>query len=254
MNNPPRLTNAYAREYYDAQVGPLSSYQDQRWHSSPVREFEYRQTKRALLAALAGRTYKNALEIGPGDGVWTALVRERVSGALHLIEQSGEMLARAKERFAAVPGITFEHADFAASNPPGGSELIVAVRCFEYFEDKPGALKKMQTLLTPGGKLIIITKNPQMLTSVPAQGQVLHEAQISRARIHALAFGAGLRVEHVYPAILRWKAAYPVMRGLFDLLHRAAVATRGLLVVPGINTYAAESYVYVMSAYKHGQD
>lgn len=246
MNTIPRLTDNYARDYYDTQVAPLSSYENQRWHSSVVQEFEYRQTARALAAALAGRPYQDALELGPGDGVWTPMLRARASGRLHLVEQSKEMLVRAQERLAPLPGITYEHSDFSASNPPAGNGLIVAVRCFEYFEDKEGALKKMRDLLSPGGRIIIITKNPQMLTTAPAQGQMLHSDQVSRAQMRSLAAAAGLRVVAVYPAILRWKAVYAPMRAVFDVLHRVAVATQGLLVVPFVNTYAAESYAYVL--------
>lgn len=242
------LSNDYVREYYDAQVGPLSSYEEQRWHSSPVREFEYRQTRRSLEAALAGRTFGRALEIGPGDGVWSALIRARVSGRMHLVEQSQEMLKRAQERLSPLGNITFERADFSASNPPGSNDLIIAVRCFEYFEDKEGALKKMRALLAPGGRIVIVTKNPRMLTSVPAQARTLHAAQVNRRQMAALAAAAGLRVESAYPAVLRWKAKYAPMRAAFDLMQRAAVASRGALAVPLIRTYAAESYAYILSS------
>ncbi|HEV7449302.1 MAG TPA: class I SAM-dependent methyltransferase [Candidatus Paceibacterota bacterium] len=254
MSSGEHLSNEYAREYYDAQVGPLSSYEEQRWHTDPVREFEYNQTKRALSAALLGRTDGKALEIGPGDGVWTSLIREHVSGPMHLVEQSQEMLTRAQARLAALQGLTFERADFLASTPAAGNDLIVAVRCFEYFEDKEGALKKMRGLLSPGGRIVIITKNPQMITSVPAQSKTLHQGQVSRTQMRGLAAATGLRVVDIYPAILRLKATRAFMRSFFDVLHRAAVTTRGLLVVPFLNTYATESYVYVLCADTHGQN
>lgn len=245
MNNQP-LTNTYAKEYYDAQIAPLSSYEQGRWHSSPIREFEYGQMKRTLEKALQGRTYRNAIEIGPGDAVWTGLLRQYVTGNIHLVEQSEEMLKRAKDKAAALGGVTFEHSDFLASRPPSAAELVTAIRCFEYFEDKLGALKKMRALLTSQGKLVIITKNPKLMTHTSVQHRTIHSGQLSRQEMQRLAREAGLTIVESYPAVLRWKASWGVMRVVFDLFHRVVVGTRGHLIVPFVNTYAAESYVYVM--------
>ena len=235
------LTNAYVKDYYNAQVGALTSYTDDRWHSSPVRKFEYRQTVRALQKALAGRTFEHAVEIGPGDAVFTPLIKAHVTGRLHLVEQSSEMLARAKAKLQGVAGITFEEGDFLSSNPPAGNELVIAIRCFEYFEDKPGALKKMRALLKDGGRLIIVTKNPRMVTSRPAQGKQLHSDQVSRERMQQIASAAGFTLEHAYPAVLRMKATLLPLRIAFDLIHRLSVALR---VDLPLATYATESYVY----------
>ena len=248
MTSENQLSNKYVREYYDAQVGVLTSYTDDRWHSSPLREFEYQQTKRALEKALTGADYTNAVEIGPGDGVWTGLIKEHVSGSLHLVEQSQEMLARAKGRFSEVSGISFEHADFLLSDPPRDNDLVIAIRCFEYFEDKEAALIKMKNLLAPGGTLIIVTKNAQLATTTPVQHQTLHSDQLSRNQMTALATRAGFTMRHAYPAVLRWKAAYAPMRLLFNVLHHVGVWSRGALTVPFLTTYATESYVYEMRA------
>ncbi|MES2995153.1 MAG: methyltransferase domain-containing protein [Patescibacteria group bacterium] len=242
------LTNEYAKRYYDTQVGPLESYTQDRWHSSPVRAFEYRQTKRALEEALGNRTYGRALEVGPGDGVWTELIKSKVTGPLYLVEQSQEMLKRAQARFTGMEGISFEHSDFQASNPPGENDLIAAIRCFEYFDDKPGALAKMRTLLAPGGRIIIITKNAKLITTASSQNQTLHSDQLTRSDMQSLARQAGLTIEHTYPAVLRWKAAFAPMRVLFDVAHRIAVWSHGALVVPFLTERATESYVYVMRA------
>lgn len=235
------LTNAYVKDYYNAQVGALSSYTDDRWNSSPVRKFEYRQTVRALEKALAGRMFLSAVEIGPGDAVFTPLIKKHVEGRLHLVEQSSEMLTRAKAKLASVKDITFEEGDFLTSNPPTENELVIAIRCFEYFENKPGALKKMRALLTNTGRLVIVTKNPAMITSRPAQGKQLHSDQVSRERMQHIAAEAGFTLEHAYPAVLRMKATFSPLRIAFDLLHRLSVMFR--MELP-FATYATESYTY----------
>lgn len=242
------LTNAYAQTYYDEQVAPLASYEEQRWHTTPVQEFEYGQTARALRGALGSRAFDTALEIGPGDAVWTPLVREHVKGSVHLVEQSGEMLVRAQKKLAGAQGITFEHSDFLASHPPHAVELIVAMRCFEYFEDKAGALKKMKELLAPDGRIILVTKNPKLVTGTSVQHKTLHSNQVTVEDMEHLAAGAGLRVECVYPAIVRWKASWAVMRLIFNALHALGVWSRGRVWIPLVFDRAAESYLYVMAA------
>lgn len=247
MEHAGKLKNDYVKEYYDAQVGGLpGTYTDDRWHSSKVREFEFRQTLRALRHALGGRSYERGIEVGPGDGVWTPYVKSSVKGRLLLIEQSSEMLVRAKERLAAIPNLAFENSDFLAADPEGDNDLVVAIRCFEYFEDKEGALKKMRELITRGGKIIIITKNKEMLTTRSVQGNRLHSDQVSRSDIRLLAGKANLVVESIYPAVLRWKASWAGMRMLFDVLHRIAVWTNGVLAIPFFSNFATESYVYIL--------
>ncbi len=247
-----KLKNEYVQEYYNAQVGALAtSYTDDRWHSSKVQEFEYEQTRRALEKALGIDMVSRALEIGPGDGVWTSIIFSRVTEGLHLVEQSQAMLTLAKKHLAGVSGITFEHGDFLKSNPPEHNDLVVAVRCFEYFEDKPAVLKKIHNLLTKDGRVIIITKNPKLLTSVPSQSKLLHSAQVSVGEMRLLAEEAGFNVTSVYPAVLRWKATFPPMRVLFTVLHKLAVASSGALQIPFISTFATESYVYVLSKKAH---
>ena len=241
-----QLDNAYVKKYYDAHVRSLrETYTDARWHSSVVREFDYRQTLRALQKALAHAHAKTAIEIGPGDGVWTPILRRFVSGRIHLVEQSDEMLAQAQKRLQDIPDITFERADVMESNPPAGVDLIVAIRCFEYFKEKKAALNKMFALLAPGGRLVIVTKNAQFITSASVQGETVHSDQLSRAQMRALLRESGLRVESVYPAIFRWKAGNALMRVLFDAAQRVAVASGGRIQIPLLATYAAESFVYV---------
>jgi len=202
--NETNLSNAYAKDYYDKQVGSLDkTYEDFRWHSTPSQEFEYNQTSRAIDSALSGMEYKNALEIGPGDGVWTRKIHKCVGGDMHLVEQSKEMFEQAKENLNDISGITFENSDFMKSICSGEKDLIFASRCFEYFNEKALSLKKMFELLNPDGRLIIITKNSKLLTSKSAQGKTLHSDQLSREQMRKLLVDNGFVIERIYPAVMR---------------------------------------------------
>lgn len=242
------LNNKYVQDYYDEQVSSLgSSYTESRWFSSVVRTFEYNQTKRALEQALnsVGK-FKAAVEIGPGDAVWTPLIAARVSERLHLVEQSKAMHDQAKEKLSALPvTTTIEHGDFDTSNPPKDNDLVIAIRCFEYFDSKPQSLKKMHSLLNPGGKLIIVTKNTDMYTTKGVQDRVVHSGQLKKTEVVKMLSDAGFTLNSVYPATFRFKAQYKAMRVMFDIIHKLVVKSSGKLVVPVLDKYASESYIYV---------
>ena len=238
------LTNANVRDLYDSLLKSFEgSYTDQRWHSSPLDEFEYRQTARALGKALGKRRYGRILEIGPGDGAWTPLLSSCAEN-LHLVDQSGEMLRRAKQRMARFSGITWEHSDFIDSRPPSENDLIVAVRCFEYFDDKGAALLRMRELLAPGGRIIIITKNAELLVRRPSVQSPLHKGKVSHRQMQMLVREADLAVDEFYPAVLRLNRSSLVARSLFDAAHRLVVATNGGIPMPFLIRYASESYLF----------
>jgi trans-aconitate methyltransferase len=201
-----RLSNADVRDYYDSQVASLcGSYTDERWHSSPIRESEYRQTARALRKALGKHRYRKMLEIGPGDGVWTPLLCEHVAGCAHLVEQSEEMIRRARQRLSSFLDVTYEHSDFVTSQPPAENDLIVAIRSFEYFQSKKAALCKMRDLLAPGGHIVIVTKNAELLTWQPVQQDAAGTASYLASRWRNCP-GSRTNDCESYPAVLRLKA------------------------------------------------
>jgi SAM-dependent methyltransferase len=237
------LSNANVRELYDSLLKSFDgSYTDQRWHSSPLDEFEYRQTARALGKALGKRRYGRILEIGPGDGAWTPFL-SRCADSLHLVDQSGEMLRRVKQRMAGFPGITCEQSDFIDSKPPSDNDLIVAVRCFEYFDDKSAALRRMRDLLAPNGRIIIVTKNAELFVRRPTE-HPMHRGKVSRRQMERLVRDAGLAFDELYPAVLRLKRSSRVARFVFDAAHRVVVGTRGAIPVPLLIRYASESYLF----------
>ncbi|MBP6860231.1 MAG: GDP-mannose 4,6-dehydratase [Candidatus Pacebacteria bacterium] len=239
------LRNTDIKEYYDRQTGGLNgAYEEDRWHATPVKRFEYRQTMRSLKRALGSRKYERAIEVGPGDAVWTPLIRERVTGPIHLIEQSEAMLESARKKLAAMPSISYEQSDFEASVPPFKADLIVLSRCFEYFANKDQAMAHIADMLAPGGRVVIITKNPRMVTSRSVQGRAMHSGQVTPGKLRQLAEAAGLAVELAFPAVVRWKAGWAPMRALFDAIHKLAIFV-GTSPLPGL-TFATESYAYVL--------
>lgn len=237
-----KLDNPYVRDYYNEHLKGLGKdYIDERWFSSKVAEFDYHQTRRALIAALRGQKETNILEVGPGDGVWTDLILP-LKKKLVLLDQSEEMIKRAQRRLVEYNDVTYHTGDFSSFESDSKFGLIFAIRCFEYFENKPSDVEKMHGLLESGGKLIIVTKNKNYISRSERK---LHTAQLGKREMVTLLREKGFAVEAVYAATLRVKAAWLISRVIFGALHSLHVATKGRFTVPYVFDRATESYTYV---------
>lgn len=127
-----------------------------RWQNSPALQWDFRATARELLRALeplpAGRT----LEIGCGGGMWTELVGAMAS-ELVAVDISGKMIEEAQKHTQNLP-VRFVHGDILTVPLDGTFERVFAVRSVEYIADLDCLADRMATLLTPGGRLVIVTK------------------------------------------------------------------------------------------------
>lgn len=240
--NKDELNNPYVREYYNEQLKQLDKdYIDERWFSSKAAEFDYHQTRRTLLAALRGQKEADMLEIGPGDGVWTDLILP-LKKKLVLLDQSEEMIGRAQKRLVEYSDVQYHTGDFSSFETDAKFGLIFAIRCFEYFENKPRDVEKMHALLHTGGRLIIVTKNRSYISR---SKRTLHTGQLTKTEMVALLREKGFEVERVYAATLRVKGAWLLSRALFGALHTLHVATGGWFSIPYLFDRVTESYTYV---------
>ncbi len=242
------LSDTYVRDYYNSHLEKLAvPYTEHRWKTSSVRRFDYAQTLHSLRRALSFISGKKAavLEVGPGDGVWTREIMPHAQ-SLTLLDQSSEMIARARENLKD-KDIAYVVDDFLAYRSSRSYDLIVAMRCFEYFEDKKKAAEQFAHLLSDGGMLILVTKNVDYVSQKGKTDKLLHTGQLSRREVRKLFAHAGLTVRAVFPATYRWKASYFVMRMIFSALHRVAVATSGLVRIPFLEERATESYLYIIT-------
>jgi ubiquinone/menaquinone biosynthesis C-methylase UbiE len=241
------LTEEYVKDYYDKSLKTLDeNYTKRRWFSSVEAEFDYNQTKYAFLHAVGKDTYARGLEVGPGDGVWTRIIAPQIT-SYEILDQSEEMLKRARETLSDVPHITYTAANFAEHTPPKGVyDVIISVRCFEYFADKATALRKFYEALAPGGRFVLITKNRGYKTASNWNRSLLHTEQIGKHELIKELRQAGFVVDATYPAVMRWKSKYAFLRGIFWLLHRIAVLTNGRVYVPYLTDMSTESYTFVV--------
>lgn len=245
QKHPEPLDDAFVRTYYNTHLRGLEEeYTTYRWQATPAARFDYEQTARALSRGLGDTQYHRVLEIGPGDGAWTPLVAER-SRELVLLDQSEEMLARARARLDRYAHITYTHSDFLEFESEEKFNLIYAVRCFEYFEDQQAAIRKMRTLLVPGGRLVLVTKNRDYISFRERAGRRLHSKMVTREEFVQLLCDEGFALRGVYSATLRLKAGYALARLFFRGMHTLQVVTAGRIAIPWLSNKLTESYLYV---------
>ncbi|MBV9673798.1 MAG: class I SAM-dependent methyltransferase [Verrucomicrobia bacterium] len=150
------------------------------------------------------------LEVGCGTGWLAAQIRPRRSYVG--LDLSPAALEAAKRR---VPEAHFEVADFLTWQPYGQTfDLAIIVDAIAYFQDQSSALKKMASLLRPGGRLILTSVNPTVYSRMrsvgpPAAGQIRN--WLSAAKLKSLLIGAGFNVLSFYSILpegdlgfLRW--------------------------------------------------
>ncbi|MEU7694673.1 class I SAM-dependent methyltransferase [Microbispora hainanensis] len=97
----------------------------------------------------------DALDVGCGDGLLARKLTgraKRVTG----VDRSPEMIARARELAAGLPGLAFVEGDFlTAALPAGEYDFVCSVSAIHHM-DFEAALTRMRELLRPGGTLVVV--------------------------------------------------------------------------------------------------
>jgi SAM-dependent methyltransferase len=143
----------------------------------------------ATIAALEGRRYSNALEVGCSIGVLTERLAEHAD-ALLAIDVAEAALERARAR---VPHVVFERREIPEEFPAGPFDLIVCSEVL-YYLDRPAldaTLTAIERALQPGGTLLAVHWRPPT-RRYPLLGDEVHEALRTRLGWPA---GVSLRTE-----------------------------------------------------------
>jgi len=118
----------------------------------------YEQAKFAdSIAALSGRTYAQALEVGCAKGVLTSQLAEWC-GALLAIDVSETALAAAQQRLTDAPHVEFERMAFPGDAPDRQFDLVVLSEVAYYWNDPD--LKRsaswLKSHMVPGGDILLV--------------------------------------------------------------------------------------------------
>lgn len=159
-----RVQREYFEDLYAAERDPW------RFETSEYEHEKYDRT----IAALEGRRYARALEVGCSIGVLT----RRLAGScdsLLALDVSERAVAVARERLADVPGVTVERRSLPEDTPDGPFDLIVCSEVLYYWDREllSEALAKLSARLEPGGSLLAVHWRPRTET-YPLQGDEVH--------------------------------------------------------------------------------
>lgn len=217
-------------------------YESARWMRTPITRSHFRMATEAITDALRGATITRCFEVGPGAGTWTRLLLSIAPQAEYtLLDISETMLGIARKNLAASNSahIDFIVSDFTAYTPTQRYDFFFSSRAFEYIVDKKAAIEKIATLLPPGGRGVLITKNPRYWADriFRRNRSALHQNQVSARVLTGLLVQAGFRVQFVRPATV----TVPFFKSAFlnDCMYR--VLKRGWITwIHGIFT---ESYL-----------
>lgn len=176
-------------------------YEYNRWFKTPLAEAGYRMTRHAVERGLSGAPFSRCLELGPGAGTWTKLLLAHAPAADYdLVDISSAMLANARAAIGGRENVCFFESDFLDFKPQQEYDFFFSSRAIEYFPDKELVIKKIVELLVPGGRGLVITKQPKYwrkkFLGKPVRG--LHQNQIASQTLVRLLEKYGLRVESVF--------------------------------------------------------
>jgi ubiquinone/menaquinone biosynthesis C-methylase UbiE len=133
-------------------------YRHLRWEKNPVVRTEKRQTHQVLVEELGSEAVETALEIGCGPGTWTPLLAERAASVLAL-DLSPKMLEQARDAVAG-EHVHFLQGDAARFDPATTFDLVMSVRVLEYVPEWREIIARLERLVAPGGRAVVITKTP----------------------------------------------------------------------------------------------
>ena len=118
-----------------------------------------KETHKALIAAVSSRIAPDdaVLECACGTGLLTGAIAERCR-TLVATDFSANMLKRAKKKYGALPNVTFRQADILHLDEPDGQfDVVIAANVIHLLDNPHQALRELDRVCKPGGKLIIPT-------------------------------------------------------------------------------------------------
>jgi len=143
----------------------------QRWMSRAYFEARYlmldpwgiasspyeRERTETSLRVLEGRRYPTALEVGCGEGVFTARLLDRCDRIL-AVDISSLAVRRARRRLAGNPRVAVARLDVRVDDPGAAFDLVVCAELFYYWNRRQfdEAAARIAGWVAPGGDLFLV--------------------------------------------------------------------------------------------------
>ena len=168
--NLPSLPARYFDDVYGASADPWN------FETSAYEDAKYRLT----LAALGGRRFCNAFEIGCSIGV----LSERLAGVcdrLLAVDVSETPLVRARQRCAGLAHVRFERMRVPTEFPAEKFDLVVLSEVGYYWsrDELVMAAERIEASLEPGGAWLLVHWTP-VVDDYPLCGDEVHDFVLGR--------------------------------------------------------------------------
>jgi demethylmenaquinone methyltransferase/2-methoxy-6-polyprenyl-1,4-benzoquinol methylase len=128
---------------YDALSAALSFWQDPRW-------------RRALVSAVAPQAGQRVLDVATGTGMVAAELLARADCSVVGLDQSAEMLAAARARFATVARSRVELIEGQAEAlpfPDASFDALTFTYLLRYVDDPAATMRELARVVRPGGRV-----------------------------------------------------------------------------------------------------
>lgn len=111
-----------------------------------------------LIQKIDFRKSDRVLDVGCGTGVLVPFIKLQIgdSGSIIALDFSSEMIQRAADKYQHLKGIRFQVCDIMEYQHKNEFEKIVCLNFFPHVQDKIGFIKKMRTMLSDKGYLVIM--------------------------------------------------------------------------------------------------
>lgn len=178
------------------------------------------------------------LDVGCGDGFHLGLLQEfgRKGWTVEGIDADRKAVEAATKR-----SLTVHHGSVQQLEETGRSyHLAITIQTIEHVDDPPRVLRSIRNLLTPGGRLVVVTDNVETLDFRLFGGRhwggyhfPRHFNLFSKRTLAALAGNAGLEVEEMETILSPVNWVYSVRNALVDYGAPSWLVDRFSLQSPG---------------------
>ena len=130
----------------------------------------------------AERARRNALDVGPGDGMLAARLARGIPSVTGL-DLDAHQVAAAREAHSGIPGLAFEQGDVLESTPRGAPFDLVTCSATIHHLPLDAALARLADLTAPGGTLIVVgLARDDSIGDLALSAFTLVASKIARAR------------------------------------------------------------------------
>lgn len=134
--------------------------------------------------ALVPEDAQRILDLGAGSGILTSLVRRALpSAAIHLVDFSEAMLAKARERLGDDPRLTYAVADYMTADLGSGYDAVVSALSIHHLEDQQKRIlfARIWEALRPGGIFVNAEQVAGPTATLEAEYKALWLKQVREA-------------------------------------------------------------------------